>query len=172
MSEKKQRGRPKKKDLIIPFISNNTETTTNDELINTTYNCTNDYHEENIILENDLIISNTPILENIKTEDKEKKRRGRPAKYNPEERKEKYQELNRSWYHEHKNELYSKKKEIYKENSKDIKEATMNYQNRARNAHRLLTELLEKQLIEFKDESYKKMAIDLINHKLIIYKNN
>ena len=169
MSEKKQRGRPKKRENILPLISN-TETSTKDEIINTTYNCTNDYHEENITLENVSIISNTPILENIKTE--EKKRRGRPAKYKEEERKEKYQELNRSWYHEHKNELYSKKKEIYKEKSKDIKEATMNYQNRARNAHRLLTELLEKQLIEFKDESYKKMAIDLINHKLIIYKNN
>ncbi len=169
MSEKKQRGRPKKKDSIHPLISSS-ETTINDELINTTYNCTNDYHEENIIIDNDSMVSNTPILENIKTE--QKKRRGRPVKYKEEERKEKYQELNRSWYHEHKNELYSKKKEIYKENSKDIKEATMNYQNRARNAHRLLTELLEKQLIEFKDESYKKMAIDLINHKLIIYKNN
>jgi hypothetical protein len=33
MSEKKQRGRPKKKESILPLISN-TETTTKDELLN------------------------------------------------------------------------------------------------------------------------------------------
>jgi hypothetical protein len=168
MSEKKQRGRPKKRENILPFISN-TETTTKDEIINTTYNCTNDYHEGNIILKNESIISNTPILENIKTE--EKKRRGRPSKYKEEERKEKYKEKQKevikNWYQENKDEFNKQRKEKYKENSKEIKEASSHYQYRARNAHKLLAELLEYNIIQ--DETYRQLAIDLITNKNIIY---
>ena len=90
-----------------------------------------------------------------------KKPRGRPAKYAPEERQEKYKELCKNWR--------SDNSDYYATHSEIIKSQNMFNQTRARNALRLLSELMENDQIEVKDEKYKCLLNDLIKNKKIIY---
>ena len=98
-----------------------------------------------------------------------KKPRGRPAKYSPEERQEKYKEASRLWKQEHKEQCNEHHKVYYRENSEFCLKQSYEYQARARNALRLLSEMLDNDFIQIKDEKYKLMANDLIKNKKIIY---
>jgi hypothetical protein len=98
-----------------------------------------------------------------------KRGRGRPAKYSPEEREQKYKELTKQWRDVHIEECKEKRKTYYNEHSDSLVKQTTGYQMRARNALRLLSELLETNEIEFKSEKYKDLANQLVKEKKIIY---
>ncbi len=76
----------------------------------------------------------------------EKPRRGRPPKYSPEERSEKYKLLSKDWC-----------KKNYEENSTKLSSHANNYQKRLREAHALLQELWthREEIAEFKSEEYR-----------------
>ena len=98
-----------------------------------------------------------------------KRRPGRPAKYAKEERQEKYREASKQWRQEHSQEYKEHRKAYYEQHSEELLKLNYEYQARARNALRLLTELLEQDQLEVKDEKYKTMINDLIKNKKTIY---
>ncbi len=70
-----------------------------------------------------------------------KRGRGRPAKYAKEEREQKYKELTKQWIQENKEHLSKQKKEYYNDNYNTILKNHKEYQERARFALRLLTDI-------------------------------
>jgi hypothetical protein len=105
---------------------------------------------------------------NISQEAPVKRGRGRPAKYAPEERKERYKELSKTWHKEHKEEYKEYQHNYYTENSETILKQSNEYHIRARNALRLLTEMIEED-INIPSEKYKTLICDLVKNKKIIY---
>ena len=98
-----------------------------------------------------------------------KRGRGRPAKYAPEERKERYKEAVKQWREEHKEECLEHHRSYYKKNSEVLMKNSYDHQIRARNALRILSEMIDNNTIEIKDERYKTMVNDLIKNKKKIY---
>jgi hypothetical protein len=98
-----------------------------------------------------------------------KRPRGRPAKYAPEERKDKYKEASKLWRQEHKQEYKEHRKAYYDQHSDELMKLNYDYQARARNALRLLSELLEQDQLQVRDEKYREMINDLVKNKKIIY---
>lgn len=98
-----------------------------------------------------------------------KRGRGRPPKYTPEEREEHHKKAVSKWQQEHKEEYSKHRKEYYKQNSDSIQQQNIEYQTRARNALKILGEMLDSGTIEIKDERHKAMVCDLIKNKKIIY---
>ncbi len=96
-----------------------------------------------------------------------KRGRGRPAKYSPEERKEKQREAIDKWRLEHKEACRTHRKNFYNENSDQMIQSNIDYQARSRNALRLLTVMLESG--ELETNKYKDLAFDLVKNKKIIY---
>ena len=131
MSEKKPRGRPAKK-MNITNISSEPTLDTNDN--------------------NDLIIINNESIISELSPDKEKKRRGRPAKYKEEERKEKYKEKKQLW-----------NKQNYEEHSETISSKYNEYQKRLREAYKVLCELCEN-IHEVKSDIYKEKIKKAVQH--------
>ena len=74
-----------------------------------------------------------------------KRGRGRPAKYAPEERDQKYKESSKIW-----------KRNNYKEHSEEISKQSSEYQKRMREAYHILCELWNNQgsIVDFKSELY------------------
>lgn len=97
----------------------------------------------------------------------QKRGRGRPPKYAPEEREQKYRESIDKWREEHKEECKMHRKHFYNENSENLIKGNIEYQTRARNALRLLSEMLDSG--ELETNKYKHLAHDLIKNKKIIY---
>jgi hypothetical protein len=95
--------------------------------------------------------------------------RGRPAKYTKEEREQKYKDASKQWRQEHSQEYKEHRKAYYEQHSEELMKLNYDYQARARNALRLLSELLEQDQLQVKDEKYKAMINDLIKNKKIIY---
>jgi hypothetical protein len=88
-----------------------------------------------------------------------KRGRGRPAKYTPEERKEKSKEWIKAW-----------KKEHYKNNADQEKQNAMEYQSRARSALRLLNELWlhHRDDVEFKSDRYPNLIREIVENKKVV----
>ncbi len=108
--------------------------------------------------------THTPVIQ----ETIAKKPRGRPAKYAKEEREQKYKELKKNWQREHKEEYKDYQHSYYISNSETILKQSNEYHIRARNALRLLTEMLDEH-IEIPSEKYKGLICDLVKNKKIIY---
>ncbi len=142
-TDKKPRGRPRKKDST-PLID------TNISLLETN--------------NNDLIIITDESL--TQTENLEIKPRGRPKKYSDEERKEKYKEASKNWKLNHQSECKDFHKAYYEKNSEEIMKQTYNYQTRSRIALRLLSEMIKHD--EIKSDKYRDLVEKLINNKEII----
>jgi hypothetical protein len=87
----------------------------------------------------------TELLENKILIQPVKKPRGRPAKYKPEERQEKYKESSKLW-----------KRNNYKEHSDELSKQSNEYQKRMREAYHILCDLWDNQgdLVDFKSEKY------------------
>ena len=81
-----------------------------------------------------------------------KRPRGRPSKYAPEERKDKYKEASKLWHRE----SYDKQFECVK-----------NYQDRSRFALKILNDLWSENLIDIKSDKYKIIVQNLVEHKKI-----
>lgn len=96
-----------------------------------------------------------------------KRGRGRPSKYSPEERKEKQREAIDKWREENKEACRTHRKNFYNENSDQMIQSNIDYQARARNALRLLSEMLDSG--ELETNKYKNLALDLVKNKKIIY---
>ena len=103
----------------------------------------------------------------ISTEAPIKRGRGRPSKYSPEERKEKQREAIDKWREENKEACRTHRKNFYNENSDQMIQSNIDYQARARNALRLLSEMLDSG--ELETNKYKNLALDLVKNKKIIY---
>jgi hypothetical protein len=69
------------------------------------------------------------------------KRRGRPAKYSPEERDEKYKEASRQWKENNKDQVKENKREYYTNKYDDLLKTNRDYQERSRYALRLLNDI-------------------------------
>ena len=106
----------------------------------------------------------TPVIQ----ETISKKTRGRPAKYTKEEREQKYKEASKQWKQEHREQCNEHSKAYYRENWEQVCQSNTEYQNRARHALKLLSELFDTDLIEIKDERYKQSLTELIKNKKII----
>ncbi len=117
---------------------------------------------------NSITISNQETSPVSEVETQPKRGRGRPAKYRPEERKDKYKELSKNWQREHKDEYKDYQHNYYTSNSDTILKQSNEYHIRARNALRLLTEMLDEH-IEIPSEKYKGLICDLVKNKKIIY---
>jgi hypothetical protein len=81
-----------------------------------------------------------------------KRGRGRPSKYAPEERDQKYKELTKQWQQNHADKQF---------------ECVKDYQDRSRFALKLLNELWNDNLIEIKSDRHRTILQDLIEHKKI-----
>ena len=97
-----------------------------------------------------------------------KRGRGRPAKYAKEEREQKYKELSKQWKQGHREQCNEHSKVYYRDNWEQVCQSNTEYQNRARHALKLLSELFDTGLIEIKDERYKQSLTELIKNKKII----
>ena len=97
-----------------------------------------------------------------------KRGRGRPAKYSPEEREQKYKEITKQWKQDHKEECLKHSQDYYKEHSEQVYKSTLDYQCRARHALKLLSEMFDNNQIEIKDERYKLSVLELIKNKKVI----
>jgi hypothetical protein len=88
-----------------------------------------------------------------------KRGRGRPAKYTPEERKERHKQLKSAWNKEH-----------YKNNTEQEKQMATEYQSRARSALRLLNELWlhHRDDVEFKSDRYPNLIREIVENKKVI----
>jgi hypothetical protein len=142
-TDKKTRGRPKKKDSLLE--------TNNDDLIIIT--------DDSVTQTENLDICNTSI-------EKEIKPRGRPKKYSDEERQEKYKEASRNWKINHQERCKDMSKIYYEKNSEEIMKQTYNYQTRSRIALRLLSDMIKHD--EIKSDKYRDLVEKLINNKEII----
>jgi hypothetical protein len=137
-TDKKTRGRPKKKVSLLE--------TNNDDLIIT---------DNSLTQTENLDICNTSI-------EKEIKPRGRPKKYSDEERKEKYKEATRNWNKMNYKQLYQENSTKIKEQTKDYQDRARYaykllydlWQNKDTN-------------IEFKTDKYKFLIQKLIEDKEI-----
>ena len=96
-----------------------------------------------------------------------KPRRGRPPKYSPEERQERYKDSVTKWRVENKDACRAHRKQFYNEHSNQLNQLNIDYQTRARNALRLLSEMIEED--EWGNNRFKELAVDLIKNKKIIY---
>ncbi len=97
-----------------------------------------------------------------------KRGRGRPAKYTKEEREQKYKEASKIWKQEHREQCNEHHRVYYREHWEEVGKANTDYQNRARHALKLLSELIDNGQIEIKDEKYKLSITELIKNKKII----
>ena len=70
-----------------------------------------------------------------------KKPRGRPAKYSPEEREQKYKEVKHKWIEEHKEICHSQTKEYYASHKETMNQQKKQYQDRSREALRILQDI-------------------------------
>ena len=113
---------------------------------------------------------NTETSPVLSTETPVKRGRGRPAKYAKEEREQKYKETAKIWRQEHKEECKEYYRDHYSENHEKVYQHTKEYNDRARFALRVLSELWENKdnSIEFKNEKYKHVIQNLVEHKKII----
>jgi hypothetical protein len=99
-----------------------------------------------------------------------KKSRGRPAKYAPEERKEKYLEKIKNWQEENADKVkeYNRQgaKTFYDNNKEKCKTKNTDYQIRARKALIFLSDLLD-HWDNLKDNSdiYKSMVREIVDNK-------
>jgi len=84
----------------------------------------------------------------------QKKPRGRPAKYLPEERETKYKEARKIIY-----------KEYYKEHQEEQSKYIKEYQDRSRHALKVLRILWVENLIEIKSEKYREIIQHLVEDK-------
>ncbi len=96
-----------------------------------------------------------------------KPRRGRPPKYSPEERNQKYRESIDKWRQENKEACKAHRKQFYNEHYDKLSQINADYYSRARNALRLLSEMIEDG--DWNDERFKELAFDLVKNKKIIY---
>ena len=85
--------------------------------------------------------THTPESANADKGSPPKRGRGRPAKYAKEEREQKYKELTKQWIQENKEHIKVQKKEYYNDNYDNILKNHKEYQERARFALRLLTDI-------------------------------
>ncbi len=82
-----------------------------------------------------------------------KRGRGRPAKYSPEEREQKYKETRAQWNKEH----------------NDIKnKSNIDYLERSRFAYRLLCEMWNKNKFDEMENDYKTIIKELVENKKIL----
>ena len=95
-----------------------------------------------------------------------KPRRGRPPKYAPEARKQKYRESIDKWREEHKEECRTHNKHFYNEHSDQINQYKREQNARAQNALQLLSKMIED---DWENEDLKQLAFDLVKNKKIIY---
>jgi len=151
-TDKKQRGRPKKKDST-PLIDTNISLleTNNDDLIIIT--------DDSLTQTENLVLNNTSIEKDIKP-------RGRPKKYSDEERKEKHKEASRIWKLNNQDKCKDINKTYYEKNSEEITKQNYNYQTRSRIALRLLSEMIKHD--EIKSDKYRDLIEKLINNKELI----
>ena len=82
-----------------------------------------------------------------------KRGRGRPSKYSPEEREQKYKESREKWAKSH---------------QEDRTKSTMEYQERARYAYKLLCEVWNENMLEVKSEHHRNLIKNLVENKKII----
>ncbi len=92
-------------------------------------------------------ISNPVFLPNSSDEDIKptvvKRPRGRPAKYKPEEREQKYKELTKQWREENKERYSDNIKEYYEQHKEIMNTQKKEYQDRSREALRILHDIWE-----------------------------
>jgi hypothetical protein len=81
----------------------------------------------------------------------EKKPRGRPVKYAPEERQEKYKELSKVWREEHKDYV----RDWQSSNASKLVDANKRYLDRLRQGYKYLSMLLENDRINFNNDDEK-----------------
>jgi hypothetical protein len=98
-----------------------------------------------------------------------KKARGRPAKYAPEERKEKYLEKIKNWQEENADKVKENCKAYRDSHKEQLLSYHTDYQARARKALILLSDLLD-HWDDLQDDKYKSMVREIVeNKKSIIY---
>ncbi len=98
-----------------------------------------------------------------------KRGRGRPAKYAPDERKQKQKESIDKWRQEHKEEYKEQMKEYYNDNQSNIIKQKKEYLDRARYALRILDAIYnEKESLNNLSPDLKDKVLNLIEHKKII----
>ncbi len=88
-----------------------------------------------------------------------KRGRGRPAKYSPDEREQKYKEAKEKWKENNKDHIHQLNKDYYNDNQKKIIQYQKEYQDRSRYAMRILNDIYNDQ------ESLSHLAPD-IQYKL------
>ena len=98
-----------------------------------------------------------------------KKPRGRPAKYSPEERKERYKEATKQWLTENKDYYRDSRKQYYDKHTENIQQNKKEYYERSAYALRLLSDIWSHpDLIEIKSEDIRNKIQNLIEHKRIV----
>ncbi len=94
-----------------------------------------------------------------------KKTRGRPAKYSPEERDQKYKESTKEWFQSHK----EYRQTYYQSNIENVKKQTKEYQDRARYALSLLDDIWNNsECVGVMPDDLKAKVQHLIVHKKIL----
>jgi hypothetical protein len=93
---------------------------------------------------------NTETSPVLSTETPVKRGRGRPAKYSPEEREQKYKESTKKWHKEH---------------IEDRTSYLKDYQERSRTALKLLAEMWDQGIIVINSENYEGKVRNLLENR-------
>ena len=97
-----------------------------------------------------------------------KRGRGRPAKYSPEEREQKYRESIDKWREDHKEKHKNNQKRYYEQHSEQLIKQKKDYYEISAYALRLLNDMWSNpDLIEIKSEDLRNKLENLIKHKRI-----
>jgi hypothetical protein len=98
-----------------------------------------------------------------------KRGRGRPSKYAPEERDQKYKELKEQWKLDHKDHIKDHMKSYYLERQEHIYQTHKDYSERARYALRLISDIYnEKEALNILSPDLRRKVESLIEHKKVL----
>jgi hypothetical protein len=98
-----------------------------------------------------------------------KRGRGRPAKYSPEEREQKYKDASKLWKQDHKEYYKESQKQYYDQHSDTLCQNKKDHYERSTYALRLLNDIWSQtELVNYMSEDLRTKVENLVQHKRII----